>query len=51
MKLNDLYINSLETIVNNCEIITLKPISNKEGEIEKIIIEYVPTKGNVFDNK
>lgn len=34
----------LKELVEQCEVTSVKPISNDDGEIKKIIIEYEPHK-------
>lgn len=42
MLLNDFLSSDLNTIIKDCLIVKLQPISNEQGEIIKIIIEYIP---------
>ena len=42
MLLNDFLSNDLDSIIKDCSIVKLQPISNDKGEIIKIIIEYIP---------
>lgn len=42
MKLIDLMNHPLKELVEQCEVTSVKPISNDDGEIKKIIIEYEP---------
>ena len=42
MTLNDFLSSDLSTIIKDCSIVKLNPISNDNGEIIKIIIEYIP---------
>lgn len=42
MKLNDLLTNDLSTLLKDCDIVKVNPISDENGNIVKIIIEYAP---------
>lgn len=42
MNLNDLLLKSLKECLTMCNIVKYTPISNENGDIIKIIIEYVP---------
>lgn len=42
MKLNDLLTNDLLTILKDCDIVKVNPISDENGNIIKIIVEYIP---------
>ena len=44
MRLNDLMENTLTDLLGDCNIVKVNPISNAEGVVEKIIVEYVPPK-------
>lgn len=44
MKLNDLLTNDLLTILKDCDIVKVNPISDENGNIIKIIVEYTPCK-------
>ena len=44
MKLTDLMNNPLKELLEQCEVTSVKPISDDGGEIKKIIIEYEPHK-------
>ena len=44
MKLNDLLTNDLSTILKDCDIAKITPISDENGKIIKIIVEYTPCK-------
>lgn len=42
MKLTDLMVNPLKDLVEQCNITKVNPISDDDGNIIKIIVEYVP---------
>ena len=42
MKLTDLMNNPLRDLVEQCEVTSVKPISDDSGNVKKIIIEYEP---------
>ena len=42
MNLNDFLSNDLRTVLNDCSIVKLNPISDNDGNIIKIIVEYIP---------
>lgn len=42
MKLNDLVKCSLGELLEETDIVGMKPISDDDGKVVKIIIEYVP---------
>ena len=42
MKLKDLMVNPLKDLVEQCNITKVNPISDDDGNIVKIIVEYVP---------
>lgn len=44
MKLNDLLINDLATLLKDSDIVKVNPISDENGNIIKIIVDYVPCK-------
>ena len=44
MNLNDLLSITLKECLMDCDIVKCTPISNENGDIVKIIIEYVPYK-------
>lgn len=44
MKLNDLLINDLSTLLKDCDIVKVNLISDENGNIIKIIVEYTPCK-------
>lgn len=44
MKLNDLLINDLATLLKDSDIVKVNLISDENGNIIKIIVEYVPCK-------
>lgn len=44
MKLTDLMNHPLKELVEQCEVTSVKPMSDDNGEIKKIIIEYEPHK-------
>ncbi|MGL5153118.1 MAG: hypothetical protein ACRC7N_21365 [Clostridium sp.] len=46
MKLNDLMTNKLNELLEQTNVVSVKPISDKYGNIEKIIVEYVPHEGS-----
>ena len=39
---NDFMQNNLQEILKQTQVIAFKPITDKEGNIVKIIVEYVP---------
>ena len=46
MKLNDLFNNKLNDLLQHTNVVSVKPISDESGNIVKIIVEYVPNKEN-----
>lgn len=42
MKLNDLMEKSLQELLKETNVVGVKPISDEEGTIKKIIVEYEP---------
>ena len=42
MELNFLLTHDLETVLKDCDVVKLTPISDESGNIVKIIIEYAP---------
>lgn len=42
MKLNDLMSKTLEDNLKNTDVTNIKPISDDEGKVIKIIVEYTP---------
>lgn len=44
MTLNDLMNNKLQDLLQQTNIVSVKPISDDNGNIIKIIVEYVPNK-------
>ena len=42
MKLNDIMTHPLSELVQQCNITKVQPISNDNGVVQKIIVEYVP---------
>ncbi len=42
MNLNDMLNKPLEKILEDCNVLSIKPISDDEGNILKLIIEYAP---------
>ena len=44
MTLNDLMNNKLQDLLQQANVVSVKPISNDNGKIIKIIVEYVPNK-------
>lgn len=43
MKLNDLMTNNLKDLLEKTNVVSVKPITDSEGTIIKIIVEYTPT--------
>lgn len=43
-------IHPLKQLVEQCNIISIKPISDDDGNIVKIIVEYEPHEEKVMDN-
>lgn len=50
MKLTDMMVHPLKQLVEQCNIISIKPISDDDGNIVKIIVEYEPHEEKVMDN-
>lgn len=44
MNLNDLLLKTLKECLMDCNIVKCAPISDENGDIVKIIVEYVPYK-------
>ena len=44
MNLNDMLQKTLLDVLKDCDIVKCAPISDENGDIVKIIIEYVPYK-------
>lgn len=44
MRLTDLMNSPLKELLEQCEVTSVKPMSDDSGEIKKIIIEYEPHK-------
>ena len=42
MTINDFMQNNLQEILNQTQVIAFKPITDKDGNIVKIIVEYTP---------
>ena len=42
MNLNDFLSIDLRTVLKDCSIVKLNPISDNDGNIIKIIVEYIP---------
>ena len=42
MELNDLMNNKLNDLLQQTNVVSVKPISDESGNIVKIIVEYVP---------
>ena len=42
MKLNDLMIKPLKEVVEECNVVNIKNITDDEGTIVKVIVEYTP---------
>ena len=43
MKLNDIMNNPINKILINMDVVNIKPITTEDGNIIKLIIEYVPS--------
>lgn len=42
MKLNDLMTTRLKDLLEETNVTSVKPVSDDEGNIKKIIVEYIP---------
>ncbi|ASN68331.1 hypothetical protein 10S11_69 [uncultured Caudovirales phage] len=42
MKLNDLMIKPLKEVVEECNVVNIKNITDDKGTIIKVIVEYTP---------
>ena len=42
LTLNDLMVKGMNEVIKECNVVSLKPCTNDDGEIVKIIVEYVP---------
>lgn len=51
MKLNEFIENSLLSILEDCNVVKINLITDNTGEVQKIIVEYVPKDARIESTK